>query len=384
MAGVPLAWRILIEDRKRLALATAGIAFSVLLMVMQLGFRAAFVEGTVSFLRLFDADIVMMNRTKSTIMNLAPFPDQRLRQAAGVPGVASARPLYMEEDRAVLKDSVLGPGQPVQVVAFDPDRPVLLSHEVEAARTRLRQPNTALIDTRWRGFLGSRPVAPAGELTRRNIRIVGSFAHGPTFLSQGRLIMSDWNFLRYFADDDKPPARLSSVEYGLLKLAPGAQTAHVIDDLERALPDDVRILTKDAAIAEEERYQADQTSVGPVFGVGIAIGFLVGLLVTYQIMFAHLSAQRPQYATLKAIGYRNRYLVRVVLEQAAILALCGFVAALAVSALLYRIVERVAQLPMALSPETIGVTLALTLGMCILAGALAVRRVLDADPAELF
>ena len=136
--------------------------------------------------------------------------------------------------------------------------------------------------------------------------------------------------------------------------------------------------------ASERRFQAAVSSAGPIFAIGTLVGFVVGMLISYQVTYTDLSDQLPQYATLKAIGYPTPFLLRVVLEQAALNGLAGWIPAWLVGIVLYRIIGEVALLPMRMSPAIALLSLALTLGMCLISAAIAVRRVIAADPAEVF
>ena len=108
------------------------------------------------------------------------------------------------------------------------------------------------------------------------------------------------------------------------------------------------------------------------------------MLISYQITYTDLSDQLPQYATLKAMGYRTGYLLRVVLEQAAFNALAGWVPAWLLSLLLYYIIGRLALLPLHMTASVTFLSLGLTLGMCLISAVIAVERVVTADPAEVF
>jgi putative ABC transport system permease protein len=96
MAAVPLARRNLFSNKSRLLRSASGIAFAVFLMLVQLGFQAAFVDSTLEVIRNFDADIVLTSSTKYQLARKAPFSRRQLYQARGVAGVASARPIYAE------------------------------------------------------------------------------------------------------------------------------------------------------------------------------------------------------------------------------------------------------------------------------------------------
>jgi putative ABC transport system permease protein len=118
--------------------------------------------------------------------------------------------------------------------------------------------------------------------------------------------------------------------------------------------------------------------------MGTFVGFIVGMLISYQVIYTDLSDQLPQYATLKGMGYDTGYLVRIVFEQAALSALIAFVPAWLLCLLVYYVIGVLALLPLHMTLALTLLSLALTLGMCLLAAGLAIRRVIAADPAEVF
>ena len=166
--------------------------------------------------------------------------------------------------------------------------------------------------------------------------------------------------------------------------APGSDPVAVQRAIRAALPPQIAVMTKGQLLELERKFQADVSSAGPIFAMGTVVGFVVGMLIAYQIIYTDLAEQLPQYATMKAIGYRTRYLVRVVLEQAALSGLAGWVPAWLLSLLLYRVVGEVALLPMRMTWDLTLISLVLTLSMCLISAVLAVRRVIAADPAEVF
>jgi putative ABC transport system permease protein len=174
------------------------------------------------------------------------------------------------------------------------------------------------------------------------------------------------------------------MEAGLIKLSPGADRAMVLAALKKSVPAEIAVMTKAQLIEKERAFQADVSSAGPVFAIGTIVGFVVGMLISYQIIFTEVSDQLPQYATLKAIGYPTVYLLRVVLEQAALNGISGWVPAWLLSLGLYRLIGQIALLPMRMSVEISLVSLALTLSMCLISAAIAVGRVIRTDPAAVF
>jgi putative ABC transport system permease protein len=158
----------------------------------------------------------------------------------------------------------------------------------------------------------------------------------------------------------------------------------VVRALRAALPAEVRVLSKPELVAFERNFQADLSSAGPIFWMGTIVGFIVGMLISYQVIYTDLSDQLPQYATLKGMGYGTFYLIRVVFAQAALSALAAYVPAWLLCLLVYRVVAYFALLPLRMTAMETLLSFALTLGMCLLSAAFAIRRVVALDPAEVF
>jgi len=378
---VPLAWRNLLANKPRLLRSSGGIGFAVLLMLMQLGFERAFFNASLEVIRLLDGDIFLQRASKYRFATKDPFPAHALDAARAVPGVATAWPLYADWHHIFWRNPADGKDFLVRVFAFDPGQPVLSLPELDANLRDLRNLDTAIVDRRGRRFLGMDPPPPAAELNGSKIKIIGSFALGPDFENDGTVVVGDRTFAKLLPGLRGGPP---DVELGAIKLMPGSDPTAVQQAITAAVPAEVAVLTKAQLLELERKFQADVSSAGPIFVMGTLVGFIVGMLIAYQIIYTDVAEQQPQYATMKAIGYRTRYLVQVVLEQATLSALAGWVPAVLVSVLLFRIVGQLALLPLHMTVELALVSLLLTLGMCLLSAVLAVRRVISADPAEVF
>jgi putative ABC transport system permease protein len=378
---VPLAWRNLTANKRRLVRSGAGIGFAVLLMLMQLGFEQAFFDSSLQLIRGLDGDLFLQSAHKYQFATQDPFPAATLETAGRVPGIATARPLYADWYDVFWKNPSNGKVFLVRALAFQPDEPVFSFADVNAARQQLNSTDAILVDRRSRRFLGMNPLPAKSELNGTAVRIVGSFALGPDFQNDGTVIMGARNFAGMLhGAAGNPPG----MEVGVIKLAPGADPVTVQAALRQALPPAIAVMTKPELIAFERRFQAAVSSAGPIFAIGTVVGFVVGMLISYQVSYTDVSDQLPQYATLKAIGYRTRFLLRIVLEQAALNGLAGWVPAWLAGILLYRVIAEVALLPMRMSLTITFLSLSLTLGMCLISAAIAVRRVIAADPAEVF
>ena len=380
---VPLAWRNLVANKARLVRSSAGIGFAVVLMLVQLGFERGFFNASLGMIRQLDGDLFVMRASKYRFGSEDPFAPRDLDPARNVSGVASVAPLYASWQRFFWKDPQGDNAYLVQVFAFDPDRPPFLLSEVKEQSGKLKDADAVLVDRRARPFLGMGGDARETELNGRKVKIVGSFALGPDFMASGTVMMSDRSFAGFLAGSPDNLAGLP-IEFGVIKVQPGTDVSGVERAVAAALPAEVRVLSKTELIAFERAFQADLSSAGPIFWMGTFVGFIVGMLISYQIIYTDLSDQLPQYATLKGMGFRTGYLMRIVFEQAALSALVAYVPAWLLTVFLYWAIGNLALLPMQMTLQLTLLSFGLTLGMCLISAAIAVRRVITADPAEVF
>jgi putative ABC transport system permease protein len=384
--GVPLAWLNLVHDKRRCAVSVAGVAFAVLLMFMQTGFRNALLDSTVAVIEALDADLVVISKSKYCLAGLSPFSRRRLEQALEVPGVRSATPFYIEFRTTIWKnpDDRSSTPRPIRVLAFDPAQPALVVPEVLDQLDRLQQPDVALMDSRSKQAYGPARAGLERELSGKVLHVAGTFHLGTDFTSDGNLVMSDRNFARY-CGLGSPDSTLARPEVGLIKLQTNAEPAEVLASLQQALGDnDVAVITKSEFAAREREFWQRHTPVGFVFGLGTVIGFVVGLVICYQILATDVADHLQEFATLKAIGYTDGYLTGLVFKEAVWLSLCGFVPGLLAALALYALLEWRTGLPLYLNVGRAGFVLFLTVLLCVLSGALALRKVRSADPAEVF
>ena len=381
--SVPLAWRSLLANRRRLVRSSAGIGFAVLLMLVQLGFERGFFEASLATVSALRGDLFITNASKYRFGSRDPFPPQDLAAARAVAGVAGVTPLYGAWQDFFWQPP--GSDQPylVQAFGFDPAHPPFLLPDVEGESARLTAPDTVLGDRDARRFLGMKAAQGDARINGHLVHIVGGFALGPDFLSDGTVMMSAATFAAV-ASGGRVPASELPVEFGVVTVRPGAKPAQVQRALMAALPQGLRVMTKPQLVEFERKFQSDLSSAGPIFWLGTLVGFVVGMLISYQIVYTDLSDQLPQYAMLKGMGYETGYLVRVVMTQAGLSAIAGWLPAWLVGLLVYWAIGRLALLPMQMTWQITLISLGLTLAMCLLSAALAIRRVVAADPAEIF
>jgi putative ABC transport system permease protein len=382
-AGLPLAWLQLSQQKARLLVAILGVAFAVLLVSMQLGFRASIYDSAVRLHRAMNYDLVLMSPKTPFIGFPESFSRRRLYQSLAADEVEVIAPVYLRQ--GYWKNPWTFESRNLLVVGFDPGRDVFRLPAVRQQTRKLSLPDVALFDADSRpefGQVGARLAdgeSVRAEVGNRKIEVVAPFHLGTSFGIDGTLITSDLNFQRIF-----PDRSLGHIELGLIQLRSGASPEQVRDRLRQALESDVLVLTRNEFIGRETQYWARATPIGYVFGFGAIMGLVVGCVVVYQILYADVSEHLAEYATLKAVGYRNRDLAGMVLRQAGMLALLGFLPGILAAVALYDLMADATRLPLAMSWERFAAVFALTVAMCAVSGLMALRRVSAADPAEVF
>lgn len=378
-----LGWLQLRHKPLRLAVALAGISFAVLLIMMQLGFRAALFESAVRFHERLDYDIALFSPDSVFIVRPQPFSIRRLYQALGFDGVEGITPVYIFP--SVWKNPWNSERRGINTVGFNPDEPLLDIPGFAEASQKLKRQDVLLFDRASRPEFG--PVAESlevgtpvvTEVNDRSIEVVGVFEMGTSFGIDGNVITSDDNWLRLF-----PERSRNEIELGLIRLKDGHDPAEVSDALAEYLPDDVLVLTRTQFVEREKKYWNSATPVGYIFAFGAIMGFVVGAIIVYQILFADVSEHLNEYATLRAIGFKNRFVAGIVLQQATILAVLGYLPGVAAVWWLYGKAAAATSLPLHITADRALTVFLMTLAMCALSALLAVRKVWRLDPAEVF
>ncbi|REJ81441.1 MAG: hypothetical protein DWQ34_14590 [Planctomycetota bacterium] len=382
----PLGLKNLMHNGRRTLVATAGVTFAVALMFLQLGFLQTAETTATTVYKPLKFDVCLISKDYHFAADARSVPRFRLYEAASVPGVQEAQPLNVGINQ--WRNPHNGEASPVMVLGVDPTSEIFASLASAEEFALLTAPHYILIDSQTRPELGPAAgdrfgPADAGreiELGIRTVRIRGTFVLGAGFAAAGAVLTSDSGFGYLF-----PGHSDDSMSVGLLRLEPDADAPRVARQINALLDDeDVLVLTKEQILERESDRWVEQTSYGIIFRLGCFIAFLVGTGIVYQILSSDVANHRAEYATLRAIGYRNSYINLVVLQQAIALAVLGTIPGIGVAFLLYTLTARQARIPISLTTTNVLVVVGLTLAMCLVSGLIALRKVRQADPADLF
>ena len=383
LGRLPIGWLQLTHNRTRLAAAIAGVMFANILIFMQLGFMGALVDSVALPYRSMNADIIISGSDANTLADGSPLPRQRMFEALSVPGVASATPLYFGKMDWKQPDGSI---RTLDVFGIDPSVRAFNNADIDSALDLLKLSDYALIDRRTRhapkGLFatidGGKPYR--FEVKGRTLTVNSTFTLGGGFTTDGYLVVSDQTFMKHF------PSRVAGApNHILVRIAAGADRAQVIANLKAVLPDyDAVVRTIPEAVAKDQGFQTTQRPVGIVFGFGILIGVLVGIVIVYQVLATDVADHIREYATFKAMGYPQRFFLGIVFEEALILALLGFVPGVIISVIMYAFVASVTGLPLSMPGSRAVYVLLGTIAMCSMSGAIATRRLARANPADLY
>ena len=387
----PVAWLQLSHQKIRLLVAILGVAFSIILIFTQLGLRAMLFDGVNLLPENLNGDLYVISSYAENIRG-SSFPSIYLYQLDAIEGVKDAKPLYVDfgkwVDPQLLESTPKEKSQiessSMQIIAFNPNKPVFKIPEINRQLDLLSVPGGILYDRLAKSESGKVPQLFANQgkvssiLDNRRVTVMGLFSLGSTFYYDGVAVMSDWNYGQIKGTDT-----LKEVSIGVLSLEPGADPQAVIERIQKNLSKDLKVLTQEDLV-RAERADVATWSEGKVLNFGAIIGFIVGIIIVYQVIYTDVSEHLPEYATLKAMGYRDRDLSLVVLQESLILAIMGFIPGYLASYGIYYLMTNFVELPVNMNIGIALKVLALNLIMCTISGAIAIRKLRTADPADIF
>jgi putative ABC transport system permease protein len=384
LPSIPLGWLQLQHQKLRMLAATLGITFAVVLIFVQLEFREALFASAIRYHDGMQYDLVMLSPKTDFLLVSQQFPRNRLYQAQGFDFVESVTPVYL--GMAVWRH----PTDPrrsrsIFAMGFDPVDYGFGQLITEENHRQLQIPYKVIFDRLSRPEYG--PVAELmaqqgevkTEINDRAFTVVDLYSIGTSFGLDGGIITSDLNFRRMFPDRQE-----SSIDLGLIRLRPGTTPEQAQAAILASLPNDVRVFTRGEFAQLEIDHWATTTPIGYIFTFGVIMGLVVGSIIVYQILYSDVQDHLQEYATLLAMGYTHRYLSGVVLQEAVILAIFGFLPGMAITIVVFDYSAEVTQLPLAMSTESALGVFGLTLAMCVFSGLFALRKLRSVDPAEVF
>lgn len=441
----PLAIYNLWHQGAKTVVSIGGVAFALLLVFMQLGFMGAVSHTATNVLGKLDCDIILRSPDYLHLYEADTIDRSWLAVAASTPGVEAADPFWIliqnwrklptaDElaSQAVGESAQRFESQylPIAVMAFEPAQALIQTDEIAQQLNVLRDPSLILLDDAtkpdygpWDGeqfdALEDVPRSQSADQPERRpeiggvgFGIGGLFELGTGLAANAAAIMGDRAFARISPWDtrqrvslglvrleDNRPEKLEQV-LAELRLRVGTDPEEVralgeTDWIEWARvalggigrvqrTGEVEVLSR-AEVEQRERYRwLWLTPIGLIFQMGVVISLMVGAAIVYMVLSTDVANRLPEYATLLAMGYSRGFLAAIVMTQAMVLSILGFISAWGIAEILYRVTTRFSGIPLIMNPFVVALVGILGLFMCCVSGLLALRKLWKAEPASLF
>ena len=379
----PIAWLQLSHRPLRLAAALAGVGFANVLVFFQLGLSGGLYDSQKRPIQQFHGSLAVIPRRYTNFGEPAGFSRTRLLQVLGFQGVRGVSPLRLGKLQWLNPETQ--ESTQALVMGVDPGLPALMLPELSAQRSSLQLQGGVLFDKASKTSAG--PVTARleqgqsfnTELNGQRTNVNGLFQLGLTFAADINLITSTSNFQTLFPDRDP-----DEIQIGVVQLQSGADVSDVQKRLNKVLEPSLQVLTVEELQQREVDHWKRNTSFGLIFGLGVLVGFSVGGIVVYQILYSEVGEHISEYATMKAMGYDDRFVVAIIIQESVILASLAFLPSLIVSALLYRVLMQATGLLVVMSFSRAALVFTTTLLLCSGSGWLATAKLRRLDPADVF
>ncbi len=383
-ARTPIGWLQLSHSKARLAVAATGIAFANILVLMMWGMNASTLTATARPIQAFKADVFLLSPEGNDLNDTGTIPRRRLDQALTIPGVRDGSAVSI--GMVTFRNPLSRENSSLTVFGVDPDKDLMADPAITAQRDKLKLADTVLLDRAARGNFKALAARvdqgemPRVELVGRTVSIEGLFSLGGSFSADGVLIASDQTFMRLV-----PRRSKGAVSFIALRLEPGADAERIAADLRRLLPaSDTRVFTSAGFQSHAQAYQQRKRPIGILLMAAMLIAFVVGTVIVYQILSADVADHLGEYATFKAMGFTDLYLLGIIFEEAVILAVIGFIPGVIGALILYEILASLSGMPIFMPPARAFMALGFTLIICVVSGAIATRKLASANPADIF
>ena len=371
-----LARRNLFHDKVRFAVTLTGIVFALVLIIIQLGLFLGFTTTTSNNIDHSNADLWIVFRGVGYFDTARDFSEQKLYQVLATPGVERAEKYMQAFGRWKRPDGRI---ESIQVIGFHPGRGLGEPWNiVQGSVTALKQEDSVLVDELYKEKLGVQKLGDRVEIGDHRARVVG-FTRGIRSFTTSPFVYATFkNSLDY----TNPTSSEDRTAYILVKAAAGVAPKELQKRLSERLTD-VDIYTTAQFSRKTRFYWMFTTGAGLAVLTAALMGLVVGVAVVAQTIYAATMDHIREYGTLKAMGATNRYLYRVLVEQAVWSAVLGYGLAMIVAHFIVEGSEKggaVILMPWSMSAGMLG----LAVVMCIAAALVSINKVTRIDPAMVF
>lgn len=367
--GVPLAWRMLVHDRVRLAISIVGIAFAVVLVLLLRGIMDGTVAKSTTYIDHVGADVFVAEKGVSNMaLATSALPEGTVQQLAEQPEVESAGGILQAQFIVTHGSN----SRPAVLIAYSPQEKLGGPWKLSAGHT-VEQPGEIVLDKVLADELGAK-IGDEVSMVNQSFRVVG--------LSEQTHAIAGKHAFISLGEGQEILQLPGLVSFVLLKLRPGVDATQFADHLNSAEPA-LQVMSR------SELSKSDRTTLGRLFvqpiNVMVTIGFLVGLGLVGLTMYTTTAERLRDFGVLKAIGAPNTYLFRAVITQAVLLGAAAFIVGLAaVFAIGPIVVRAVPDIGVQVNGIPVFQTLGAMAAMWLIGAIVPVARIIRVDPLLVF
>lgn len=375
--ATPLAWRNVTHRKVTTLVSVSGVGFAIMLLFLQLGFYDVCFRASTMPYDLFGFDIAITSPRYAHMRAGMSIERRELARVKACPGVSEVTSLYAKT--CVWRTPQTWIQKEMFVLGVEPSAPGFRIPGLNEMAAQLSRLGTGLGDVRCQRSYGEIRAGMTTEVSGKMIELVDTYDYGSGFVCDGSMVVGEATMGQL-----SPEHSRDAVTVGLVELAEGADEAATIAWLRNALGPVARVWSRRELEENEQRFYVEYRPIGMMFFSGVLLALAVGAMILYQILSTEVMKCIRQFATLRAMGYPPAFLVRTVVQQAAIMAILGYIPAVFASEVLYEVTRWVSYLPMTMTWARRGQVLLLSILFCVISGLLVSRKAIKTDPAELF
>jgi putative ABC transport system permease protein len=369
-----LAFRNLLQDRLRFVATVIGIVFSIVLVTIQMGLFVSFERMVTAIIDHASADLWVVSKGVQCFEDPSNLDVRDRDQVLSVRGVAAAIPVLIGFANWAKPD---GGTTPVLVIGSNPDEPGLRPWRViQGSPDALAKPDAVAIDRTYFGRLGVNTIGDRTQIRDHTVEVAAITEGIRSFTTSPYVFTSIKTARAYTA---VPPNRIS---YLLIHLSPGANRTAVRQQLLRKLSN-VEILTTQEFSSRSRTFWLFGTGAGAALFAGALLGVIVGTVIIAQTLYASAKDHVNEFATLRAIGSSNSYILKIIVSQALFGAIVGFSIATGIGLIIMAWTASQV-LPIVMTPALMLALFVLTVLMCVASATAAIAHVLRIDPMMAF
>lgn len=372
---VKLAYRNLFHDRLSFVVTVVGILFSVVLVAVMSGIHQGSKNNIATIIDAAPADLWVVPLGTKSLDDPSLLSGRERFLALSAPGVANSEDMVVAFARWRKPE---GGETTVLLIGTPPDSSQALpKNVVEGSLEALDAPGRVAVDQSYFKDLGITRVGDVGEVNGSTVKLVAATRRVRSFTTLPFIFTS--------IDETKrldPRISQNQSTYQRVTLLPNANIEDVRKEIERRLPD-TEVLTQKEFAERSQNYWLNETGAGAALDACRLLGLIVGIVIVAQTLYSSTKDHINEFATLRALGAGASYIVKVILIQAVLSGLIGFVFGFSL-ALLIMWAELDPKLTITITPQ-LGLQLFfITIGMCIFAAISAIIKVVRIDPAVVF